>query len=116
VLQNCGSLVEVFVLTVACPTHLVHGTPSTPSGTSNPQSFCCASGGTYATRLVTAIVRDDAGEGSEGGPYDGVSLGAGLLCPELEKRYRPQPKSTNDSWQVETYISVKGKWKYLYHA
>lgn len=38
-------------------------------------------------------------------------------APELEKRCRPQLKSTNDSWRVdETYISVKGKWKYLYRA
>ncbi len=38
-------------------------------------------------------------------------------APELEKRCRPQLKSTNDSWRVdETYISVKGKWRYLYRA
>jgi transposase-like protein len=38
-------------------------------------------------------------------------------APELEKRCRPQMKSTNDSWQVdETYIRVKGNWKYLYRA
>ncbi len=38
-------------------------------------------------------------------------------APELEKRCRPQLKSTNDSWRVdETYIKVKGKWKYLYRA
>lgn len=38
-------------------------------------------------------------------------------APELEKRCRPQLKSTNNSWRVdETYISVKGKWKYLYRA
>lgn len=36
---------------------------------------------------------------------------------ELEKRCRPQLKPTNDSWRVdETYIKVKGKWKYLYRA
>jgi len=38
-------------------------------------------------------------------------------APELEKRCRPQLKSTNNSWRVdETYIKVKGKWKYLYRA
>lgn len=38
-------------------------------------------------------------------------------APELEKRCRPQLKPTNDSWRVdETYIKVKGKWKYLYRA
>jgi len=35
----------------------------------------------------------------------------------LEKRCRPHLHSTNDSWRVdETYIEVKGEWKYLYRA
>ncbi len=38
-------------------------------------------------------------------------------APELDKRCRPYLKPTNDSWRVdETYIEVKGKWKYLYRA
>lgn len=38
-------------------------------------------------------------------------------APELEKRARSYLRSTNDSWRVdETYIRVKGKWKYLYRA
>ena len=37
--------------------------------------------------------------------------------PELERRCRPHLRLTNDSWRVdETYIEVKGKWKYLYRA
>ena len=37
--------------------------------------------------------------------------------PEIDKRCRPRLKLTNDSWRVdETYIEVKGKWKYLYRA
>jgi len=37
--------------------------------------------------------------------------------PELDKRIRPHLQSTNDSWRVdETYIKVKGQWKYLYRA
>jgi transposase, IS6 family len=37
--------------------------------------------------------------------------------PELEKRIRRHLKQTNDSWKVdETYIKIKGKWKYLYRA
>ena len=36
---------------------------------------------------------------------------------EVEKRTRPYLRSSNDSWRVdETYIKVKGKWKYLYRA
>ncbi len=35
-------------------------------------------------------------------------------APELNKRLRPHLNPTNDSWKVdETYIKVKGKWKYL---
>ena len=38
-------------------------------------------------------------------------------APELDKRCRPHLRSTNDSWRVdETYIEVKGEWKYLYRA
>jgi len=38
-------------------------------------------------------------------------------APELDKGIRPHLRSTNDSWRVdETYIKVKGQWKYLYRA
>ena len=38
-------------------------------------------------------------------------------APELDKRIRPHLKPTNDSWRVdETYIEIKGEWKYLYRA
>ena len=37
--------------------------------------------------------------------------------PEIDKRCRPHLRPTNDSWRVdETYIEVKGEWKYLYRA
>jgi transposase-like protein len=39
------------------------------------------------------------------------------MLHQIEKRTRKYLKSTNDSWRVdETYIKVKGKWKYLYRA
>jgi transposase, IS6 family len=38
-------------------------------------------------------------------------------APELEKRIRPHLRLTSDSYRVdETYIEIKGKWKYLYRA
>ena len=38
-------------------------------------------------------------------------------APELDKRIRPHLHCTNDSWRVdETYVKVKGRWKYLYRA
>jgi transposase-like protein len=38
-------------------------------------------------------------------------------APELEKRIRPHLRLTNDSYRVdETYIKVKGAWRYLYRA
>jgi len=38
-------------------------------------------------------------------------------APELDKRIRPHLKPTNDSWRIdETYIKIKGEWKYLYRA
>ena len=40
-----------------------------------------------------------------------------IYAPQIEKRSRNYLKSTNDSWRVdETYVKVKGKWKYLYRA
>ena len=37
--------------------------------------------------------------------------------PELDKRYRPYLRPTKNSWRVdETYIKVRGVWKYLYRA
>jgi IS6 family transposase len=39
------------------------------------------------------------------------------FAPELNKRIRPFLNSTNDSWRVdETYIEIRGEWKYLYRA
>jgi IS6 family transposase len=38
-------------------------------------------------------------------------------APEVERRLRSRLNPTNDSWRVdETYIRVKGKWRYLYRA
>jgi transposase-like protein len=38
-------------------------------------------------------------------------------APELEKRIRPHLRPINDSYRVdETYVKVKGVWKYLYRA
>ncbi len=38
-------------------------------------------------------------------------------APELDKRCRSHLKPTNDSYRVdETYIKIKGQWKYLYRA
>jgi IS6 family transposase len=37
--------------------------------------------------------------------------------PEIDKRIRSYLKPSNDSWRTdETYIKVKGQWKYLYRA
>jgi transposase-like protein len=39
------------------------------------------------------------------------------FAPELDKRIRPFLNPTNNSWRVdETYIKIKGVWKYLYRA
>src|SRR5512145_3246440 len=38
-------------------------------------------------------------------------------APDLEKRIRPHLRLTNDSYRVdETYVKIKGEWKYLYRA
>src|SRR3954453_7392549 len=38
-------------------------------------------------------------------------------APEMERRLRKCLKATNASWRVdETYVRVKGQWRYLYRA
>ena len=38
-------------------------------------------------------------------------------APELQRSLRRHLKPTNDSWRMdETYVRVKGKWRYLYRA
>ena len=47
------------------------------------------------------------------------SIGRWVLAysPEIDKRTRLHLKPTNDSWKIdETYVKVKGQWKYLYRA
>ncbi len=56
-----------------------------------------------------------------GKPAHGTDLGNPrtlLWLPSLiALSHRPHLRSTNDSWRVdETYIEVKGEWKYLYRA
>lgn len=54
----------------------------------------------------------------------GVKVGHSTLhrwvlsyAPEWDQRIRPPLNLTHDSWRVdETYIQVKGEWKYLYRA
>ncbi len=54
----------------------------------------------------------------------GLAVDHSTLCrwvlryaPDLDRRCRPHLKPTTDSWRVdETYIRVKGQWKYLYRA
>ena len=38
-------------------------------------------------------------------------------APELDKKIRRKLNLTGDSWKLdETYVKIKGKWKYLYRA
>jgi transposase, IS6 family len=38
-------------------------------------------------------------------------------APELQRCLRRHLKPTNDSWRMdETYVQVKGRWRYLYRA
>lgn len=54
----------------------------------------------------------------------GLSVNRSTICrwvheygPEIKKRIKPYLKKASDSWCLdETYIKIKGKWKYLYRA
>jgi transposase, IS6 family len=46
-----------------------------------------------------------------------IYLWVQAYAPELEKRIRPHLRLTSDSYRVdETYVKIKGEWKYLYRA
>jgi transposase, IS6 family len=50
---------------------------------------------------------------------DHSTIGRWVLnySPQIDEKARRHLKLTNDSWRVdETYLKVKGKWKYLYRA
>jgi IS6 family transposase len=56
-------------------------------------------------------------EGSLGVDHTTIYRWVQRYVPELEKRCKPHLKQTNDSWRVdETYMKVKGEWRYLYRA
>ena len=39
------------------------------------------------------------------------------FTPEIEKKFRKHKGPTGNSWRMdETYIKIKGKWKYLYRV
>ncbi len=61
--------------------------------------------------------RNDAGARVNCRPYDGASLGPLLMPPNWINDVWTHLRPTNDSWRVDqTYIEVKGEWKYLYRA
>jgi putative transposase len=60
--------------------------------------------------------RDDGWRGIEV-DHSTVHRWAIKLLPVLEKVFRRRKRPVGKSWRVdETYIKVKGKWKYLYRA
>jgi transposase, IS6 family len=74
------------------------------------------SAGTCASRFPTVTWRSCSPSGACTPITHGVAMGTALR-PEMERRLHSRLKSTSDSWRVdETYIRVKGKWRYLYRA
>ena len=46
-----------------------------------------------------------------------IMISVHQYSPEIEKEVRRYLSPTNDSWRVdETYVKVKGEWKYFYRA
>jgi transposase-like protein len=74
--------------------------------------------------VVLSLSLELLGFGRDDGVAQHPTMNCGMIhhwvlsyAPELDKRVRPHLNLTNDSWRVdETYIQVKGEWKYLYRA
>src|ERR1700692_4496739 len=63
--------------------------------------------------------RDDGRARHRRRPFDRASVGdqTGKLVPLFEKTFRKHKRPVGKSWRMdETYIKVKGSWKYLYRA
>ncbi len=57
--------------------------------------------------------------GERGVPVDHSTLNRWVIryAPEVEKQFRQHKRPVGKSWRMdETYIRVKGQWKYLYRA
>ena len=71
-------------------------------------------------RFLALVSRRRGTLGRAGPPRRFTSPSGGLVqryAPELQRCLRHHLKPTNDSWRLdETYIRVKGKWRYLYRA
>ena len=82
-----------------------------------PRSFCCACGGTCATRLRYRDLEEMRRE--RGLSVDQTTIYRWVQhdAPELEKRCKPHLKATTDSWRVdETYSTIRKTWMDLYRA
>jgi transposase-like protein len=65
---------------------------------------------------LPAVRRDDAGAWGGRGSFHAQSLGH-QVCPEVEKQFRRRQRPVGKSWRMdETYVRIKGQWKYLYRA
>src|ERR1700730_7649816 len=77
----------------------------------------------HVRALVSSVQAQSARLGGDDGrarPVDGAhhdhALGA-ALAPEFEKRWRRFARAVGRSWRVdETYVKIRGEWRYLYRA
>ncbi|MGF6472248.1 hypothetical protein QFZ89_007499 [Paraburkholderia youngii] len=60
--------------------------------------------------------RNDGRAGYRGGPFERAPVGY-QAAAVFEKAFRKRKRPVGKSWRVdETYVKVKGHWKYLYRA
>jgi len=83
----------------------------------NRRSSCLRSAGTCASRFPTVTWKSCSPQRGLHADHVTVWRWVQRYAPEMERRLRSRLKPTNGSWRVdETYIRVKGKWRYLYRA
>src|SRR6266403_4542365 len=86
-------------------------------GNLSRSSSCWRWDGTCAFPCRTATSKSCSPSGGVHADHVTVWRWVQRYAPELQRCLRRQLKPTNDSWRMdETYVRVKGNWRYLYRA
>jgi len=78
---------------------------------------CRLSAGTFFNALSYRDVEELLAERGVGVDHSTIARWVRKYAPLMEKNFRRTKRMPSDSWRLDdTYIKVRGQWKYLYRA